>query len=185
MDNSAPGKEGKPVCGAACGKNTLAVFIVPLGLCYYPLLYLVTGIGLFASWFFYRVLWTQKIEFCGAWGILAVAAGIMPLFAGLHLLAWYNFFRVSELLWYAYFLGSALALGWLAGKRPRSRWYIPAAPAALAALFYSMPPAYDLFRVIRLPLPWERLPLICLAVGAGALALRLLVWSRMRRTERK
>lgn len=224
-------------------ENPLAVFIVPLVLCYYPMLYLTagiaagrhfkrlwffpllltvilvllgaafpytmyhlelagqkdwpliksycgtwliyTGIGLFASWFSYGVLWTQKIEFQGAWGVLAVAAGIAPLFAALHLLAWHNCFRVSELLWYGYFLGSSLALGWLAGKRPRSRWYAPAAPAALAWLFCPMPAAYDLYHVISLPLPWKKLPLICLGAGAGAMALGFLIQSRRGKTERK
>lgn len=224
-------------------KNPLAVFIVPLVLCYYPMLYLVTGIaagrhfkrlwffpllltgilvllgggfpyttfhfepdnlkewwytqnycgtwliytgiGLFTSLLSYGVIWSQEIEFHGAWGVLAAAAGIVPLFAGLHLLAWHNFFRVSELLWYGYFLGSSLALGWLAGKRPRSRWYAPAVPAALGWVFYPMPAAYDLFRVIRLPLPWEKLPLLCLAVGVGTMLLRFLVVGRIGKTERK
>lgn len=149
----------------------LALYMCPAGT--ESLIYLLLELA--SAWVFNRALWQRGGEFLRVRLIGACLAACLPVYpiAFLLGLAGGHHFA-SETLWYALFLGMALAGGWIAGQRLRELFFAPFVPFLLYGLFGS-PPAQFFYREPCISLPFQSVPLVLFALCAVVMLFSALI----------
>lgn len=140
------------------------------------LVYLVMSLGtmLFSRW-----LHLRRPNVLPGVRPIGWALGIhLPLYPALNLLAITGGHpRLAEALWYLCWLGLAVWLGILAGRRFRQRFWMPLLPLCLLCYWDRLPPAVNAHPAL-LPLPYPHMAAICFGLCLLAMLITALILHR-------